>query len=119
MPRTLSLNTIRARIAELQKKARVLEARAKPGVEKVVAVIKKYKLTRNDLKHAFAKKAGHSAAASKGAKKTKRVSSQTGKKAPVKFEDGNGNAWTGRGRTPRWLQAAEKAGAQRSSFAVQ
>ena len=115
MPRTLSLKSIQARIAELQKKAILLETKVKPGVDKAVALIKKHKLTLDDLKHAFSGKAGRPA---KGGNKTKRISKMKGKKAPVKFKDGNGNKWTGRGNTPLWMQAAEKAGKDRSSFAV-
>ncbi len=115
MPRTVSLKTIQARIAELQKKAKALETKVKPGVDEVVALIKKHKLTLADLKHALSGKAGRPA---KGAKKNKRVSKLKGKKAAVKFKDGSGNKWTGRGRTPLWIQAAEKAGKDRSSFAV-
>jgi hypothetical protein len=70
MPRTVSLKTIQVRIAELQKKAKALETKVKPGVDKVVALIKKHKLTLADLKGAFSGKAGRPA---KGAKKTKRV----------------------------------------------
>ena len=103
MPRTISLKTIQARIAELQKKAVALETKVKPGVDKAVALIKKHKLTLADLKHAFSGKAGRPA---KGAKKSKRVSKL------------KGNKWTGRGRAPLWIVAAEKAGKNRSSFAV-
>ena len=53
MPRQISLKTIQARIAELQKKAEALEAKVKPGVDKVVALIKKHKLSLDDVKHAF------------------------------------------------------------------
>ena len=115
MPRTISLKTIQARIAELQKKAVALETKVKPGVDKVVALIKKHKLTLADLKHAFSGKVGRPA---KGAKKSKRVSKLKGKKAPVKFKDAEGNKWTGRGSAPLWIVAAEKAGKDRSSFAV-
>lgn len=37
---------------------------------------------------------------------------------PIKYRDRNGNAWSGRGLTPRWLVAAEKAGKKRESFLV-
>jgi DNA-binding protein H-NS len=36
----------------------------------------------------------------------------------VKYQDGQGNTWTGRGRTPVWLAAAEKAGRHRDEFKV-
>jgi len=116
MPRTISLQTIQARIAVLQKKAVALEAKAKPGLDKAVALIKKHKLTLADLKHAFS---GNPSRPAKGAKRTKRVSKLKGKKAPVKFKDTKGNKWTGRGRAPLWIQAAEKAGQNRSTFAVE
>ena len=32
---------------------------------------------------------------------------------PVKYADDKGNKWTGRGRPPLWLVAAEKAGRKR------
>jgi DNA-binding protein H-NS len=118
MPRPLSLKTIRARIAKLQKKAIELEIKIKPGVHKAVALIKKYKLTFADLKHAFSGKPGRLTKVSKGPKKAKRTSKLKGKKAPVKFKDGNGNKWSGRGITPKWIQAAEKNGNDRSSFAI-
>lgn len=39
-------------------------------------------------------------------------------KIPVKYDDGNGNRWTGRGRRPRWLVAAIEAGASIEDFRV-
>lgn len=41
-----------------------------------------------------------------------------GKKAPVRFRGPNGETWTGRGRTPRWLSALEAKGKSREKFAV-
>ena len=118
MPRQISLKAINARIAELQKKAEALEAKVKPGVEKVVALIKKHRLTLDDVKHAFSSKRGRPAKATKGNKKTKRISKLQGKKVPVKYKDDKGNKWTGRGRAPKWVTEAEKAGKDRSEFAV-
>jgi DNA-binding protein H-NS len=41
-------------------------------------------------------------------------------KVAIKFRDPNQpeNTWTGRGRAPRWLTAAEKSGAKRQEFQV-
>ena len=36
----------------------------------------------------------------------------------IKYKDEKGNTWTGRGRSPFWLVAAEKAGKKRDSFLV-
>ena len=118
MPRQLSLKTIQSRIADLQKKAEALEAKVKPGVDKVVALIKKHKLTLDDVKHAFSGKRGRPAKAGKVAKKSKRTSKLKGKKAPIKFKDDKGNKWSGRGLAPKWILEAEKTGKDRSQFAV-
>jgi DNA-binding protein H-NS len=36
----------------------------------------------------------------------------------IKYRDEAGNTWTGRGKTPRWLVEAEKAGKPRESFKI-
>jgi DNA-binding protein H-NS len=36
----------------------------------------------------------------------------------VKYRDNNGNAWTGRGKTPKWIIEAEKAGENREELRV-
>lgn len=41
-----------------------------------------------------------------------------GRRVAVKYRDDKGNTWTGRGRPPLWLAAAEKAGKNRDSFLV-
>ena len=41
-----------------------------------------------------------------------------GKKVPVKYRDGSGNTWAGRGVQPRWLRERIKAGAKLEQFAV-
>jgi DNA-binding protein H-NS len=42
-----------------------------------------------------------------------------GAKVPVKYRDpASGNAWSGRGLQPKWLQAALAQGRQLSDFAV-
>ena len=106
MPRMLSITTIRSRIAALEAKAKKLETATKPGVEQITKLIRKFKLSRADLRDAF-----------KGQGRG-RTSSLRGKKAPVKYRDTKGNKWSGRGRTPKWLVAAEKAGAKRGSFLI-
>ena len=40
------------------------------------------------------------------------------KKVAAKFKGPNGEAWTGRGRTPSWLHALEQTGRKREEFAV-
>jgi len=37
---------------------------------------------------------------------------------PVKYRGPNGEEWSGRGRTPKWLQEAEASGKARDTFKV-
>jgi DNA-binding protein H-NS len=45
-------------------------------------------------------------------------SSLKGRKVAVKFRDGSGNTWAGRGAQPVWLRQKLKAGAKLEDFAV-
>lgn len=42
----------------------------------------------------------------------------TGIKVPPKFADDQGNTWTGRGNTPRWLKEAIASGKTKEDFAI-
>jgi DNA-binding protein H-NS len=48
----------------------------------------------------------------------RRSRSETGQSIPVKYRSPEGGTWSGRGRTPQWLQALEEQGHQRDEFAV-
>ena len=43
---------------------------------------------------------------------------EAGDKLPAKFRGPNGEAWSGRGRLPKWLQTAEAEGRKREDFRV-
>jgi DNA-binding protein H-NS len=49
----------------------------------------------------------------------RRASTLKGRKAPIKYRDKSGNAWSGRGVQPRWMTAAIKGGAKRDDFLVE
>lgn len=107
MPRRLSLKTIQRRIAQLQAQAKA-HTEQKPGVAQVTKLVRKYKLTPADLRGVFSAKAPGK----------RRKSRLAGKKAPVRYRDGKGNKWSGRGLAPKWLKEAEKAGKKRTEFLV-
>jgi DNA-binding protein H-NS len=107
MPRQSSVSSIRARIRALETQARRLERSATKGLRAVSAAIAKHGLSLSEGQQAFA--------LSKGGKRRSPVAGRT---VPVKFKDDKGNTWTGRGRTPLWLVAAEKAGKKRQSFLI-
>ena len=53
-----------------------------------------------------------------GPHKRGRGSSLKGRKAAIKYRDGSGNTWAGRGAQPIWLREKLKAGAKLEDFAV-
>jgi DNA-binding protein H-NS len=106
MPRRSTAATIHAQIRTLEKQARKLEMSARKGLRAAAKVIAKHDLSMSDLKEAFSLSRG----------KNKRAVGRS--KVTIKYADGNENTWTGRGRTPLWLVAAEKAGKKRESFLV-
>ena len=107
MPRTKSLSAIRAQIRALEKRAKTIESKADKRITALMRLISRHSLSLADWKTAVA--------LSKGGKRGAR---RIGKPVPVKYADEKGNKWTGRGRPPRWLVAAEKAGRKRESFFV-
>ncbi|MEY4763103.1 MAG: hypothetical protein RLZZ200_2959 [Pseudomonadota bacterium] len=111
MPK-LSADKIKARIAELQKELAKAEKSKEPAIRKVLALMKKLGVTVSDLG-----KASAPSAAPVAKKKSSKAGGTRGP-APIKFRDGAGNTWSGRGKTPRWLAEAEKAGMNREQFAV-
>jgi DNA-binding protein H-NS len=108
MPRSKSLTVIRAQIRALEKKAKVIESKADKRITALMKLISRHSLSLADWKQAV----------SLGKNGRRAGSASKGKRVPVKYADDKGNKWTGRGRPPLWLVAAEKAGRKRDSFLV-
>jgi DNA-binding protein H-NS len=53
-----------------------------------------------------------------GHTKRGRRASLKGRKVPVKYRDGSGNTWAGRGAHPIWLREKLKAGAKLEDFSI-
>lgn len=51
-------------------------------------------------------------------RKTRKAHPLKGTKAPAKYAGPQGETWSGRGLTPRWLVALEKEGKKREQFLV-
>jgi DNA-binding protein H-NS len=107
MPRQLSASTIRARIRTLEAQAQRLQRSANKGLRAAAALIAKHSLSLADLRQAFAMSKGRG-----------RRHPLAGRPVPPKYRDNSGNTWSGRGRAPVWLVAAEKAGKKRDSFLI-
>ena len=107
------LTTIRAQLAKLQKQAEQLERAASKRIKAAAKVIARYKLSASDLTAALKLSGDNRASGLRG-----RRSPLAGKPVPAKYRDSSGNTWSGRGRPPLWLVAAEKAGKKRESFLI-
>jgi DNA-binding protein H-NS len=107
MPK-LSAAAIKAKIETLQKQLAAAEAQKAPATRRVFALMKKLGVTLDDLLTVKSTQNKRVLAPSKG---------QT-RKVAIKFRDSAGNSWTGRGKTPRWLVEAEKAGKNRDAFRI-
>jgi DNA-binding protein H-NS len=110
MPR-LSADALKARIALLQKQLAAAEQNKAPAIKKVQALMKKLGVTLADL-------GGTASAKPTAPTKTPKKPRKSGGTVAIKYRDDSGNTWTGRGKTPRWLVEAEKAGKPRESFKI-
>jgi DNA-binding protein H-NS len=114
MPK-LSADALKAKIAQLQKQLSAAQNRKAPAIKKVKALMKKLGVTLTDLAGTEAQPKGRPGRKPRtpGKKGPKR-----GGKVAIKYRDDKGNTWSGRGKTPRWLAEAEKAGARRDHFLI-
>ena len=117
MPR-LSTEALKARIAALQKQLAAVENSKAPAVRKVRALMKKLGVTMADLAETPTAKAVKRDSRRGRPRKADAAPRKPATKIPVKYRDANGNAWTGRGKTPTWILEAEKAGKSREEFRV-
>ncbi|MFM1887351.1 MAG: hypothetical protein RL026_2508 [Pseudomonadota bacterium] len=104
----ISADSLKGKIAELQKKLDKLEKDKGPGIRQVQALMKKLGISVEDLSSAPVAKRGRKPGA-----KAKAAGS-----VPIKYKDEQGNTWTGRGRPPKWLAALEAAGRNREEFKI-
>lgn len=112
MPR-LSVEALKEQIALLQRQLAATERSKAPAVRKVKALMRRLGVEIEDLNT-------KSAAKTKTPKRLNFTSNRPrpGTKIPTKYRDTEGNAWTGRGKTPKWLSELEKAGKSREDFRV-
>jgi DNA-binding protein H-NS len=118
MPR-LSADALKARIAALQKQLAATENSKAPAIRKVRALMKKLGVTMADLAETPTAKVVKRGSRRGRPRKADAAPKKPATKIPVKYRDANGNAWTGRGKTPKWIVDAENAGATRDKFKVE
>ena len=106
-----SPTTIAAQIAKLLGEAKKLGRKRLAVIKTIVKQMNAHDISINEVRQAMGKK-------SKTGRAKKAVAEKPRKILAVKYRDGEGNTWSGRGRAPRWLMAAEKNGQKREQFAV-
>ena len=116
-----SLMDIQSQIEKLQKQATEIKHKEfDKTVQEILAKMQAFGITAKDLQTKSGKartgKGNVKIAAKRGpaAGKTK-----TGSVVAAKFRGPNGETWSGRGLTPRWLSALVVQGQTKEAFAVQ
>lgn len=104
---------IRKQIAKLKAQIAASEKSREKALRRILGEMQRHDLTLLDLRKALGSTGKRPARKKAGAKVP-----VTGAKVPVKYQDGQGNTWSGRGREPRWLTEAIANGRARSDFAV-
>jgi DNA-binding protein H-NS len=102
-------------ILKLRKQAEALESRQrKPVIASILKSMRQYGITPNEIAAAYGKPRG----ARKAAGKTAAGSAAKRAVAPKYRHPQTGETWSGRGKAPRWLTAAEAGGTKRESFLI-
>ncbi|WP_454688194.1 H-NS histone family protein [Achromobacter aloeverae] len=114
-----SIKRIETEIQRLQQRADALrQKRRKPVIDSIIRSMREFEITPADIAAAFgASGSGRSrgrgpaspAAAGVGGRRSP---------APKYRHPDTGETWSGRGRAPRWLMAAEQSGATREQFLI-
>jgi DNA-binding protein H-NS len=109
MPRRISLKTLEQRIRALKLQAEEIRHRDNnPALRKIVKLAKRHGFSIGELRRAM-----NGRGTGRGGPKLR------GRKVKPMYRDPKtGETWSGRGRTARWLAAAEKAGRKRADFLV-
>ena len=89
----------------MQKQLAAAENSKAPAVRQVKALMKKLGVSVADL-------------ADPSVEKRVKSNKKSSQKVAVKYRDENGNTWTGRGKTPRWMVEAEKEGNKREQYLI-
>lgn len=111
-----TITRLRAQIKKLQSQLdRALVKRRAIEVQRILQVMRGHSLTADDIQQALA-----SAPKARRTQKMPRADDARTRTpiAPKYRDQATGDTWTGRGKPPRWLSAAERAGTSREAFLI-
>lgn len=117
-----NLMDIQSQIEKLQKQANDIKAKEfDKTIEEIVAKMQAFGITQKDLQAAMAR-GGKSRAGAKSPAKVRQDKGRAGKTGTVtvaaKYRGPNGESWSGRGLTPRWLASLLAQGKQKEEFVI-
>lgn len=113
-----SLIDIQYQIEKLQKQANEIKAKEfHSTVQDILEKMSAFGITNKDLLSAKPRK-GASAKIKKTIRNTPKSAKKSATAVPPKYRGPNGEVWSGRGLTPRWLSALIAQGATKDSFAI-
>ncbi len=117
----INLIEIQSQIEKLQKQAQDIRSKEFVNtVQDILAKMHAFGITIKDLQSAKPGKAGlgkGKAASAKPAKPAK-AAKKAGSAVAAKFRGPNGETWSGRGLTPKWLAALVAQGHTKAEFAI-
>ncbi|MDG9971593.1 H-NS histone family protein [Achromobacter mucicolens] len=110
-----ALAKINAQIQALQRRAESLRLNGRAAaLQKIIRQMRDFQISPEDIQAAYAQK--------KAARRKRKTAQGKGDSrsvvAPKYRHPESGDTWSGRGRAPRWLAAAERAGASREHFLI-
>ncbi len=116
-----NLINIQSQIEKLQKQASEIKAKEfNSTVQDILAKMQAFGITVKDLQGAKPLHAGKKGTGKKAGSSAKpaKVSKKAGVVVAAKYRGPNGETWSGRGLTPKWLAALIAQGQSKESFAV-
>ncbi|MYN14760.1 H-NS histone family protein [Pusillimonas sp. TS35] len=116
MPRDTSstLQKIEKEIQRLQKQAKTLQAKRRgPILASILRSMREYDITPEDVAAVYNSHSARKTARKQATPAPRRV-------VPPKYRHPEtGDTWTGRGKPPKWITAAEAEGKKRDDFLIQ
>jgi len=110
-----ALAKINAQIQSLQRRADSLRKNGRAtALQKLIRQMRDYQISPEEIQAAYAEKK----AARRQRKTTQGKRDSRSVVTPKYRHPESGDTWSGRGRAPRWLTAAEAAGASREQFLI-
>ncbi|TXH89950.1 MAG: H-NS histone family protein [Rhodoferax sp.] len=114
-----NLLDIQSQIEKLQKQASEIRAKEFDAtVQDILAKMQAFGITVKDLQATKPGKARKASAKAAKSAKISKPNKRAGVAVAAKYRGPNGETWTGRGLTPKWLTALVAQGHSKESFAI-